>query len=360
MSTVQIPKFERVKRAIIEEIEIGRLTPDSAFPSETELLKRFKVSRPTLVRSLQDLVREGWIYRRQGKGTFVAPRTRRTADELATDGKTVPLFVHARAVRQSGDAREVLIHLMRGVQAALESAGYALVLRSVPDLAPEEVADFLPAQPPPAALVVEPSTAPALWNEIRARGWNAWSVFDYVDDANCVYIDQTHAGYLATRHLLAQGSRRIALLNGPPSVYWGFEARLTGYRKALAEFDVPFRPELALEGEHVVDSEAGRAMMRSLIESGAALDGVVGASDGKAIGAMLAAEELGRRIGEDLQFVSIDNTVAELAPHPLSSVAMAFEEAGRLAASLAVSNLFSVGSAAVCTHSKLIPTLVER
>ncbi len=101
-------------------------------------------------------------------------------------------------------------------------------------------------------------------------------------------------------------------------------------------------------------------MMRSLLASGEAFDGVVGVSDGKSIGAMMAADEAGLKIGADVRFVSIDNTVAEMAPHPLSSVMMAFEEAGRLAASMAVSNLFVSTTASVVTQSKLIPTLVKR
>ena len=179
-------------------------------------------------------------------------------------------------------------------------------------------------------------------------------------DANCVYIDQEHAGYLAARYLLEKGCSNVALLNGPLTVYWGFKARLDGYKRALAEFQIPYQSELALEGAHVVDSESGRAMMRELIESGQVFDGVIGVSDGKAIGAMMAADEAGRVIGQDVQFVSIDDTVASRAPHPLPSVAMAFEEAGRLAASLAISDLLIPGKCQLVTQSKLIPTLIER
>lgn len=360
MSIVELPKYERVKLAIIGDIEQGRLIPGSLIPSEAELLERFDVSRPTLVRSFQDLVREGWVYRRQGKGTFVADRTARPVEPSAPEGQIVPLFVHSQAVRQSGDAKELLIHLMRGVQTALEGAGFSLVMRSIKDMSRQEIDKFLGARSPGPALVVEPSSTPLLWEELRNRGWNAWAILDNVPDGNCVFIDQEHAGYLAARYLLSRGCRNVALLNGPLTAYWGFQARLAGYQRALAEFDLPYRTELALEGAHVVDSEAGRAMLRSLVDAGISFDGVIGASDGKAIGAMMSAEEAGLKVGHDVQFVSIDNTVAQYAPHPLSSVTMAFEEAGRLAASLAISPLFNMGPSPIQTHSKLVPTLVER
>jgi DNA-binding transcriptional regulator YhcF (GntR family) len=181
-----------VKLAIIGDIEQGRLVPGSLIPSEAELLERFDVSRPTLVRSFQDLVREGWVYRRQGKGTFVADRTARPVEPTAPEGQIVPLFVHSQAVRQSGDAKELLIHLMRGVQTALEGAGFSLVMRSIKDMSRQEIDKFLGARSPGPALVVEPSSTPLLWEELRSRGWNAWAILDNVPDGNCVYIDQVH------------------------------------------------------------------------------------------------------------------------------------------------------------------------
>src|SRR3954454_510839 len=74
MALTELPKYEQVKKELIADITAGRWSAGGAIPSEAQLLKRFSVSRPTLVRSLQDLVRAGYLYRRQGKGTFVAGR----------------------------------------------------------------------------------------------------------------------------------------------------------------------------------------------------------------------------------------------------------------------------------------------
>src|SRR5436190_1240225 len=89
MATAELPKYEQVKRSLIAEIELGKWTAGGVIPSEAQLLQRFNVSRPTLVRSLQDLVREGYLYRRQGKGTFVAERA--SAGEIQAQ-RGVPVF----------------------------------------------------------------------------------------------------------------------------------------------------------------------------------------------------------------------------------------------------------------------------
>jgi len=367
MPVVPMPKYEQVKRRLIDEIEQGRWTAGSLVPSEAELLQRFDVSRPTLVRSLQDLVRDGYVYRRQGKGTFVADRTgagRSIAQEMVENragyARTVPVFVSSHTAGLSGDAREVLLRMMRGIQSALSAVGMDLVLRSTDN---SEISDatrrFLSVVDPAVALMVEPSFNPSLRHELDRLGWRVWSINEPVADGNCVFIDQEHAGYLATRYLLDRGRRRIALLNGPLDAYWGFAARLNGYQRALAEMGVKFDKALALEGADVIDSEAGRAMMRQLLLSGVEFDGVVGASDSKAIGAMAAAEEAGKIVPDQIAFVSIDNTLADRMQKPLPAVAMPFDELGRQAAVYAIQ---SVPAGATPFHSQiqLKPTLVER
>jgi GntR family transcriptional regulator len=48
--------------------------PHESMPSETQLATMFQVSRGTVKQAVMDLVYEGVLYRKQGKGTFVAPQ----------------------------------------------------------------------------------------------------------------------------------------------------------------------------------------------------------------------------------------------------------------------------------------------
>lgn len=364
MSTVELPKYEQVKRLLIDEIEQGVLAPGSVVPSETELVARFKVSRPTLVRSLQDLVRDGYVYRKQGKGTFVADRLpSRDRDEAAQAfAPVLPLFVADTTARLSGDAREVLLRFMRGVEDGLSSKAINFVLRSCPEQELDaETLRYLQLTPPGTALVVEPSFfLPTLWTELLRRGWKLWALNERVNDANCVVIDQEHAGYIATQHLISRGCKHIALLNGPRKKFWGFAARYDGYRRALQESGIEFDDARVFEASHVIDSEAGRAMMRQLIRSQAPFDGVVCVTDSKAIGAMMVAEEEGLAIGDQVRFVSIDNTCADRAPHPLPAVAMPFEQVGRVAAEMAMRDSLLPPDANAFHQILLKPTLIDR
>lgn len=68
---VPVPKYYRVKQALLERIGSGTLPPGALVPSEPELCREFGVSRITVRKAIGDLVHEGKLRTEQGKGTFV-------------------------------------------------------------------------------------------------------------------------------------------------------------------------------------------------------------------------------------------------------------------------------------------------
>lgn len=62
-------KYLSVK-ALLQARMVRDMTPGDQLPSETQLQTDFAVSRATVQQALQLLEREGWIERKQGKGTF--------------------------------------------------------------------------------------------------------------------------------------------------------------------------------------------------------------------------------------------------------------------------------------------------
>lgn len=69
-----MPLYLQLKRLIKAQIQDGRLAPGDRVPSERELSDQFGMSRMTARQALIELVREGLLYREQGRGTFVAVR----------------------------------------------------------------------------------------------------------------------------------------------------------------------------------------------------------------------------------------------------------------------------------------------
>jgi DNA-binding GntR family transcriptional regulator len=66
----RVSKYPIIKQALKSRLLTGLYRPGQAIPSETQLAKEFTVSRMTARRALDELEREGLIYRVQGSGSF--------------------------------------------------------------------------------------------------------------------------------------------------------------------------------------------------------------------------------------------------------------------------------------------------
>lgn len=72
-SQSDIPLYKQVSQILLEQINSGEWKANEKMPPEPVLCNEFNVSRITIRLALDELVRKGKIYRRQGKGTFVSP-----------------------------------------------------------------------------------------------------------------------------------------------------------------------------------------------------------------------------------------------------------------------------------------------
>lgn len=65
------PKYRKLASILRERIEGGEYADGAALPSEPQLAREHGMSRPTVVRALDLLRRDGLIVSEQGRGTFV-------------------------------------------------------------------------------------------------------------------------------------------------------------------------------------------------------------------------------------------------------------------------------------------------
>lgn len=69
------PYYRQLYDILREELANGKWSPGERMPSETELIEQYGVSRITVRQSLDMLVKDGWVFRRRGRGTFAAQPT---------------------------------------------------------------------------------------------------------------------------------------------------------------------------------------------------------------------------------------------------------------------------------------------
>lgn len=143
-----IPLYYQIQRALLEQIETGLLAPGAEIPTEKELMERYGVSRATVRRALDDLVRQGYITRQQGKGSFVAIKVEDTRSEklrgfledmrergfdvgceILANGHATPPAKVVRLLGLQGDVEPYLIHRIGMVEG--EPIGLAAVWLAV-------------------------------------------------------------------------------------------------------------------------------------------------------------------------------------------------------------------------------------
>jgi DNA-binding LacI/PurR family transcriptional regulator len=138
--------------------------------------------------------------------------------------------------------------------------------------------------------------------------------------------NNVQASYDATRHLIAQGHKRIGFVSGPPNLIVSKD-RLSGYMQALEEAELEAHSEWIVEGEFLQES-GYRAMsfFMSLPERPTAL---VVIDDVVAFGVLRGLTELGYKVPRDLSLVGFNNiSMSELATPPLTSVDIGIYQLG--------------------------------
>lgn len=129
-------------------------------------------------------------------------------------------------------------------------------------------------------------------------------LFAYSEKIDSFGCDNQKGGYLATKHLIGLGRRKVAFIHGEEG-WFDADERCKGYKQALAEAGIEFRPEYIGNGHF--SYEGGEAVMKEMLSLDNPPDAVFAANDRSAIGAVRAIKEAGRRVPEDIAVVGFDN-----------------------------------------------------
>jgi len=324
MNSVE-PKHRDISRQLLSEIAVGKYGSTGRLPSESQLVKRFRVSRPTVGRALRDLQAEGLIERRAGSGTYVrrqAPGTTRTRQLglLIPDLGSIEIFglicgelaSVARAHEYTllwGDSTHPEADQDVNQKRAVELCEQFIERRvSGVFFAPFELAD---GKEQINHRIVERFSSAGIPVVLLDRDVVP---FPHRTNFDLVSIDNIAGGCLVSEHLVKLGCRRVAFVrrpHSPPTV----DARIAGVRDALERHQL----ELPRDWVHVGDPEDLK-FVRSLT-AGRRWDGVVCANDLIAAQLMRTLEKHRIRVPRDLRVVGFDDVkYATLLSVPLTTV----------------------------------------
>ena len=159
--------------------------------------------------------------------------------------------------------------------------------------------------------------------------------------ADLVEVNHESGGYLATRHLLELGHRRIGCITGPLQLSSALQ-RLQGHHRALAEAGVDADRGGLVEADFT--SGGGFTAMQRLLALTTPPSAVFACNDLMAIGALCAASSAGLRVPQDLSVIGFDDiALAAYSSPPLTTVAQPKHQMGELAARLLLQRIAEPG-----------------
>jgi LacI family transcriptional regulator len=212
--------------------------------------------------------------------------------------------------------------VLRGIHAEAERLGYNLVL-SVLDQAQGGLPRVVAEQHVAGLLAIGGGDiTDDLLNrladeEIALVAVDNYSLSRHIDS---VVTDDQAGAYLATRHLIELGHRRIAMIQGPDK-YKPLVERYLGYRQALREASIPIDEALMQPSISRGTPRKGYREMQRLLEYDPHPTAVFAVTDRTALGALDAIYEHGLRVPKDISLIGFDDIApgAQARP-PLSTI----------------------------------------
>ncbi|MCU1327543.1 MAG: transcriptional regulator, GntR family with LacI sensor [Bryobacterales bacterium] len=335
----KVIRYRAISDEIGQEIAAGIYAKGERLPPDSELAKRFSVSRLTVMRALRELEAGAVVQRRAGSGTFVAEIDVPGSADNATQ-------VFGLLMPDLGDG-EIFEPVARAIARAGELLHHRLLWGSEPsnghdkEQQAQELCRYLIGRKVAGVFFApvehtenQDAVNSAIADELSAAGIPIVlidrCIYRYPDRSkfDLVGIDNVRAGHRMTRHLVDAGCTRVVFASRPGSAPT-VEARHSGYFEALRAADKPSLPTLRLElhADH-------RAHLREFLET-VRPDGIVCANDLTAATLMHDLLKLGVRIPEDVRMVGINDVkYASFLSVPLTTLRQPCDELGSAAMAL--------------------------
>ncbi|GEM_PF-1452960 len=315
----------QIKEWLIKEFSNYRL--EDKLPTNRALAKQLNASLVTVHNAMNELCREGYVIRRQGKGTFLSSRERQVMNDgkpKAKNGKIIiscPNYFSSEYWGRISDAEEL----------SLKNGFELTEFKMNPDTKYESLIQMAASEKELKAILIVPvkgSVTRDIFERLDSIGipiifFSSCSFITLGRNAVLIGPDRFKSGYMQMKHLLDNGHRKIAYISNEPSAKEA-NLNLLGQRQALVYYGLPPR-SLILTHRTIrpwEDSAKFAYDVTGEILQKHSITGIIYASSSGALAGLRKLRELKLHVPDDISIICTggNRIIDEYAPPPLTVV----------------------------------------
>lgn len=231
--------------------------------------------------------------------------------------------------------------MLDGIDGACTQAGYDMIIMQSKESLVQEMSCLKQLEARGVeGILISPSAETVGFEHLLALREAGMPIvlFDRISErfeSDQVGIDNYHAAFQATEHLIANKYRRIAMLNIGPDIHFASQ-RSAGYLDALKKNHLTYGNSLirlCLPGMGETLKDCVKASIQSFFDLAEPPDALFTATDQLSTQSLSVLHEMGHRIPDDIALIGFANTeLADVLTPSLSTLHQPALEIGRLAA----------------------------
>lgn len=335
MTKKQIPMYTKIYEELRAKINATAIDYDAPFCTEKSICEKYNVSRITAKRAIDDLEKDGFLYRKRGVGSFVRPPEESSKKyELhspSVSGKPVALMIPFSITRGG------IFAAIQSASVILADAGLYLTLHVyTPGLENERkmLSDLFANAD---GVIYYPSTD-HIPVDILTEYYDNKKPVIIIDKPNdsplfsSVVCDNFSGSYMVTSHVLAYGHKKTCYLSRYDyDNMCSIKDRYFGYKKAIEDFDGDITPrfvKIDIPKNESFNYPLLKHIVNTLHNEG--ITAIICENDEVAFYVHMAIRSLGLKPVDDMSITGFDNIEwATTASADITTVSQNFSEIGK-------------------------------
>lgn len=279
--------------------------------------------------------------------TYVKPETRaRVVEAMARLGYQANLQARSLASGRSNVigllvtelTTQYMGEIVSGIEEVLTANQYELMLYTTHRQKTKESAyvNMMARGLADGLLIVLPREPEAYLRSLRQRNFPYVLIDQFGIDESDLSVTSANreGGYVATKHLIDLGHRRIGLITGWLDMI-SADHRIEGYRAALADHNLPFDQSLVFTGDFT--QSGGFLGAGYLLDLPQPPTAIFASNDISAVGAMDAIRDRGMKVARDISIIGFDDIpLATVVTPQLTTIRQPLMEMGSVATQMLV------------------------